>query len=302
MFILCAFLVPLIWSIHPLQLCHVHARNKHYGSSDVTQHEANHLMADYHYDMGKRYAELIEMMWFTFLYADLIPIGAFLIFVGFCIYYWVDKYNLLRRSSLEGNISGDLAMKCLFLLDLTLFWRFLGELIFDVQIREGANTLTLIFLGLSVLYMLVPWEAFLELVNSENFKLNDKRFTEERHRFNNDNYKLYHPIYKEVLEHVHGKGGQFELDINEMFLYAKTLPGTNPNATSSQAPNNGHSGNNAPGSPLTTNVINALLNPGANSAPQPPLSPQGTFPPSGQTSYIVPNNGSQKPNISFKYK
>ena len=46
------------------------------------------------------------MMWFTFLYADLIPIGAFLILFGFCLYYWVDKYNLLRRSSLEGNISG----------------------------------------------------------------------------------------------------------------------------------------------------------------------------------------------------
>ena len=110
------------------------------------------------------------------LYADLIPIGAFLILVGFGIYYWIDKYNLLRRSSLEGNVSGDLAMKCLFLLDLTLFWRFLGELIFDVQIRDGADTLTLIFLGLSVLYLLVPWDKFLELVNSEKFKLNDKRF------------------------------------------------------------------------------------------------------------------------------
>jgi len=66
------------------------------------------------------------MMWFTFFYADLIPIGGLLICVGLCIYYWVDKFNLLERSSLEGNISGDLAMKSLFLLDLTLFWRFLG--------------------------------------------------------------------------------------------------------------------------------------------------------------------------------
>lgn len=165
MFILCAFLVPLIWLIHPLQICHVHAREKHYGHNDVTQHEANHLMADYHYDMGKRYAELVEMMWFTFLYADLIPIGAFLIFVGFCIYYWVDKYNLLRRSSLEGNISGYLAEKCLLLLDLTLFWRFLGELIFDVQIRDGAKTLTIIFLCLSILYILLPWNEILDYFN-----------------------------------------------------------------------------------------------------------------------------------------
>ena len=178
MFILCTILIPLIWAIHPLQLCHQHSRDKHYGHLDVSQHEANHLMADYHYDMGKRYAEILEMMWFTFLYADLIPIGAFLIFFGFCLYYWVDKYNLLRRSSLEGNISGDLAVKCLFLLDLTLFWRFLGQLIFDIQIRNGATTLTIIFLALSIVYILIPWESFLELVNSENFKLNQKTFTD----------------------------------------------------------------------------------------------------------------------------
>jgi hypothetical protein len=89
-------------------------------------------------------------------------------------------------------------MKCLFLLDLTLFWRFLGELIFDVQIRDGADTLTLIFLGLSVLYLLVPWDEFLELVNSEKFKPNDKRFENERHRFENENYTLFHPLYKEI--------------------------------------------------------------------------------------------------------
>lgn len=55
-------------------------------------------MEDYPYDMGKRYAETIETMWFTFLYVTLIPIGAFLSLLGLWMYYWVDKYNLLRRS------------------------------------------------------------------------------------------------------------------------------------------------------------------------------------------------------------
>ena len=55
-------------------------------------------MEDYPYDMGKRYAEIIETMWFTFLYVTLIPIGAFLSLVSLWMYYWVDKYNLLRRS------------------------------------------------------------------------------------------------------------------------------------------------------------------------------------------------------------
>lgn len=100
MFILCAFIIPLIWVINPFQLMHVHNRNKHYLSTKITQHEANHLMADYHYDMGKRFAEIIEMFWFTYLYADLIPIGGILIMFGLMAYYWIDKYNLLRRASL----------------------------------------------------------------------------------------------------------------------------------------------------------------------------------------------------------
>ena len=60
--------------------------------------------------MGKRYAEIIETMWFTFLYATLIPIGAFISTCGLIIYYWVDKYNLLRRSCIKRDLSEQLVM------------------------------------------------------------------------------------------------------------------------------------------------------------------------------------------------
>lgn len=47
-------------------------------------------------------------MWFTFLYITIIPVGAIFSCLGLLAYYWVDKYNLLRRSSIEGQVSGDL--------------------------------------------------------------------------------------------------------------------------------------------------------------------------------------------------
>ena len=65
-------------------------------------------------------------MWFVYLYTDLIPGGMFVIFFGLCAYYWVDKYNLLRRSSLTYNIGADLSHKVSDLIDWTLFWRFFG--------------------------------------------------------------------------------------------------------------------------------------------------------------------------------
>lgn len=73
-------------------------------------------MEDYPYDMGKRYAEILETMWFTFLYVSLIPFGAFLTLIGLCIYYWVDKFNLLRRSKVENLIESKLPLKAVKLM------------------------------------------------------------------------------------------------------------------------------------------------------------------------------------------
>lgn len=59
MFIFSAVLVPLIWLLNPYQLVHEYHRWKEEGSQEVTQSEANKLMADHEYDVGKRYAEII---------------------------------------------------------------------------------------------------------------------------------------------------------------------------------------------------------------------------------------------------
>lgn len=65
-------------------------------------------------------------MWFTYLYASIIPIGAFIIMIGLGLFYWIDKYNLLRKSSLKKKVFGDLNMKALIMLDLTVVLKPLG--------------------------------------------------------------------------------------------------------------------------------------------------------------------------------
>lgn len=59
-------------------------------------------------------------MWFTFLYATLIPIGAFISLAGVALYFWVDKYTLLRKSSIGREVSGKIVLPNLKLLDVTL--------------------------------------------------------------------------------------------------------------------------------------------------------------------------------------
>ena len=152
-------------------------------------------MRDYHFSMGKRYAELLEMIWFTFLYEDLIPVGIFLILIGLFLYYWIDKYTLLRRSTLVSHLANKLPIGCLDLLDLCIVWKYIGEIIFDSQIRDGVKPISLVMLALAIIYQFIPWGDVFDCVDHEEYNLNDQTYTEEKNRFRNHNYAAFNPFY-----------------------------------------------------------------------------------------------------------
>ena len=108
-------------------------------------------------------------MWFTFLYATLIPFGAFLSIIGLSLYYWVDKFNLLRRSSLDHNISGRMAIRSLRMLDLTLFLRGIGEILFDKKMRHDFNVASVVFVVIGGLYFILPINKILGFFHEEKF-------------------------------------------------------------------------------------------------------------------------------------
>lgn len=122
--------------------------------------------------MGKRYAEIIEKIWFVFLYATLIPIGAFISLVGIVIYFWVDKYILLRKSSVGREISGKIVITNLKLIDVTLALKPIGELLFDIQIRHStALASSIVMLVIGILYLIFPVGKLIEWFNPEHFNL-----------------------------------------------------------------------------------------------------------------------------------
>jgi hypothetical protein len=126
MFFFNAFLIPVIWFIHPWQIFKLIKRKIYFGRKDLTQKEANELMENSAYSVGKKYAEVTESVWFAYLYASIIPGGAVLIAVGVSIFYWVDKRVLLRFSSINENVSGSLSIRSMKLLDATLILRGIG--------------------------------------------------------------------------------------------------------------------------------------------------------------------------------
>ena len=164
MFFLNSAFVPLFWLVNPKHLLRKFRRKKYYGRPDLTQREANNLMEQTSYDIGKRYAEVIEIMWFTSLYSSLIPIGAFVSLLGILMYYWVDRYNLQRRSTLKYEVSGKMINFALKLLDISLLLRPAGQIFFDEYIREGFQISSLIMLIIAGIYQVLPMNKIIESV------------------------------------------------------------------------------------------------------------------------------------------
>ena len=102
----------------------------------MKQEEANKLMENPCYIVGKRYGEVLENVWFTFLYVCVIPAGSILIIIGLSLFYWIDKYNLLRKSSVRETLGGNIVLQALNLLDFILILKPSGELIFDKWLRN----------------------------------------------------------------------------------------------------------------------------------------------------------------------
>lgn len=163
MFFMNSFFVPFFWLLNPTRIFKQAKRALKYGKASLTQREANELMEEEKYDVGKRFAEILEMMWFTYLYSTLIPIGAVITAFGLIFYYWVDKYNLLRRSSVTGQISGGIINTSLTLLDFTLILRPIGSIIFDSQIRTSYMVSNVIMIVVAAVYILLPKDKLIEI-------------------------------------------------------------------------------------------------------------------------------------------
>lgn len=59
MFFMNSFFIPFFWLVNPMRIFKLIKRKCSKGRKDLTQYEANKLMEDEAYDLGKRFAEVI---------------------------------------------------------------------------------------------------------------------------------------------------------------------------------------------------------------------------------------------------
>lgn len=78
------------------------------------------------YAIGKRYADIMKTMWFTFFFSPLIPIGTLFSLIGLLAYYITDKYNLIHRRTVKESISSELSFEMIELLEYSIMLHCFG--------------------------------------------------------------------------------------------------------------------------------------------------------------------------------
>lgn len=133
------FIPPLVWLVDPWTIIQNFKRNreleKHkHGLCFVTQKQANELMEKPNYLSGKRYADLMKTMWFTFFYAPCIPLGNFFSMLNLILYYYIDKYNVLRRRTIKESLSKDVSLGMIEMLEFIIIFFAIGNFTFSLHL------------------------------------------------------------------------------------------------------------------------------------------------------------------------
>lgn len=73
---------------------------------------------------------MMKTMWFTFFYCPIVPFGTLCSIFGLFIYYWIDKYNVIKRRTIKETISKDLTFEMIELLEFIVIFHAFGDFMF----------------------------------------------------------------------------------------------------------------------------------------------------------------------------
>lgn len=83
-------------------------------------------------------------------------------------------------------------------MEVTLFWKPLGELIFDYQLRGGqVLPSTIVMLCVALIYLILPWNKILQLVFEEKFRIKEDEYEKSASKLGN-NYTIVHPVRRHI--------------------------------------------------------------------------------------------------------
>lgn len=100
----------------------------------------------------------MKTMWFTFFYGDIIPVGILFSIMGLTLYYFVDKYNVLRRRTIKESLSKHLSIEMIEMLELIIVFTGIGNTVVSSILFAEVKWQDFIIIIIGVVYNILPME------------------------------------------------------------------------------------------------------------------------------------------------
>ena len=97
-----------------------HFKRHYFAPRAVDQRRMNFQFVAPNYDIGERYTEITKVLFLTFFYGTLMPAAFFYASVIFIVYYWMDKYCILRTWRQSARVNGQISIVSTYVFLLTL--------------------------------------------------------------------------------------------------------------------------------------------------------------------------------------
>ena len=83
------------------------------------------------YSISDKYSDIINTMWVTFLYAPLIPIVLPFSLVYIILTYYIEKYTIMRRSTVKDVLSRNISIEMIEYLEFIIIFYSIGNFLFE---------------------------------------------------------------------------------------------------------------------------------------------------------------------------
>lgn len=126
--------------------------------SKLTQSEAMLLFEHPQVDFATSYSGIIKSLFSAAFYAPVVPIVLVWTLLGIFLCYWVDKYNILRKSSIGKALGVEIALQMTEVLEWYLIIFGVANFLFDWLFFKQISVLTYIMLGIAVVNAVFPMD------------------------------------------------------------------------------------------------------------------------------------------------
>ncbi|EAS02885.2 kinase domain protein (macronuclear) [Tetrahymena thermophila SB210] len=141
----------------------------------LTQEEANKLCEFPLHEIEIGYVDVMKTMYITIFYSSVVPVGLIISMIGFCFYYWAQKWVILKERTVDKQISMKLSIEMTEYLEFIILIYASSNLLFKYQTVGQISYLQIIGLILGFCYSILPIQLIVEKVfffGNENEQVN----------------------------------------------------------------------------------------------------------------------------------